>query len=103
MYPFASVFPIPGHNRSGSAWGLVALADFKSVGVAAKPGRVGSIPTRFRHTSLRGCPGYAPSAHRLAARPDAASTASLIPGNRFAPAARASSFDYLRRLRAPRA
>jgi hypothetical protein len=36
--------------RAGSAWGLVALADFKSVGVAALPGRVGSIPTRFRQT-----------------------------------------------------
>jgi methylated-DNA-protein-cysteine methyltransferase-like protein len=27
----------------------VALADFKSVDVAAPPGQVGSIPTRFRH------------------------------------------------------
>jgi hypothetical protein len=35
--------------RGGSAWGPVALADFKSVGVAARPGRVGSTPTRFRH------------------------------------------------------
>ena len=32
----------------------MALADFKSVGVAASPGRVGSIPTRFRHSILDG-------------------------------------------------
>ncbi len=37
-------------NPRGSAWGLVVLADFKSVGVAAQPGWVGSIPTRFRHS-----------------------------------------------------
>ena len=39
------------HNPRGSAWGLVVLADFKSVGVAALPGWVGSIPTRFRQTN----------------------------------------------------
>ncbi len=43
----------------GSAWGLVALADFKSVGVAVLPGRVGSIPTRFRqsHAAARSVSG----------------------------------------------
>ena len=40
--------PEKRHNPGGSAWGLVVLADFKSVGVAALPGWVGSIPTRFR-------------------------------------------------------
>lgn len=37
----------------GSARGLVALADFKSVGVPVLPGWVGSIPMRFRHSTAR--------------------------------------------------
>jgi methylated-DNA-protein-cysteine methyltransferase related protein len=35
----------------------VALADFKSVGVAAPPGQVGSIPTRFRQSTTVTTPG----------------------------------------------
>ena len=42
------------------------------------------------------------AAHRRATRPDAASIARLIPPCALAPAARGSSFDYLRRLLAPR-
>ncbi len=42
------------------------------------------------------------TAHRRAARPDAASTAPLIPRCALAPAARASSLGYFGRLRAPR-
>src|SRR6266545_2901999 len=41
-------------------------------------------------------------AHRRATRPDAASIARLTPRCALAPAARGSSFDYLRRLLAPR-
>src|SRR5450759_4322203 len=57
-----------------------------------------SQPTR-RERSAR---DLRPRAHRLAARPDAASIASLVPRCVLAPAARGSSLDYLGRLLAPR-
>ena len=66
----------------------------------ARASRVDFFATLGRY-ALRA--GPAPSAHRRAARPDAASTARLVPSSRSAPAARASSFGYFRRLRAPRA
>ncbi len=40
--------PVSSTGRSGSAWGLAASADFKSVDSGLTPGMVGSIPTRFR-------------------------------------------------------
>ncbi len=45
-----------GSEFPGSAWGLAASADFKSVDPGLIPGMVGSIPTRFRleHRAGRG-------------------------------------------------
>ena len=37
----------------GSEWGLVAPADFKSVGGYRKVSVLGSIPRRFRHSLSR--------------------------------------------------
>jgi len=59
-------------------------------GLAVQP-MGGSSPCLPANTSLRACCGSAPSAHRRAARQDAASTARLILRKRSAPAARASS------------
>jgi hypothetical protein len=57
----------------------------------------------WAYSSLRDCAGSWPSAHRRAARPDAASTARLTPRDRSAPAARPFSLpgDYARRERKP--
>ncbi|HJW13398.1 MAG TPA: hypothetical protein VJ776_01810 [Thermoanaerobaculia bacterium] len=55
-----------------------------------------------RKTSLALARDLRLTAHRGAARPDAASTAPLIPPCTLAPAARASSLGYFGRLRAPR-
>src|SRR6266542_147513 len=61
----------------------------------------------FRHErgslpALRACAVSAPSAHRRATRPVAASIARLTPRRRFATAARGSSLRLLGRLIAPR-
>jgi hypothetical protein len=62
----------------------------------------GSSPCLPANTSRALREGPAPAAHRLAARPDAASTASLVPRCALAPAARGSCLDYFGRLLAPR-
>ncbi len=46
----APIAAAPDIIPRGSARGPVAFADFKSAGVAVLPGRVGSTPTRFRHS-----------------------------------------------------
>jgi dolichyl-phosphate beta-glucosyltransferase len=61
-----------------------------------------SLRTLWDLLRLRWIHRRSPWAHRRSARPDAASTARLVPSSRFAPAARASSLGYCGRLRAPR-
>src|SRR5688500_20151497 len=49
LFPYTTLFRSKG--SSGGEWGLVAPAVFKTVVSARKRRKVGSIPTRLRHSA----------------------------------------------------